>query len=102
MFQPRLLSDLAHLVRPAPARRLGEVLSRPSANQLPVRNPVLVGAPTGTRTQTGRILSPLPLPIGLRGLALNLARPLGRVSMPGGSAARSNVLKVRPRTLKGH
>src|SRR3954447_709793 len=35
---------------------------------------VFHGAPTGTRTQTGRILSPLPLPIGLWGPGLMLEK----------------------------
>ena len=59
------------------------------------------GAPTGTRTQTGRILSPLPLPIGLWGLGGNVARrrrrrvagtPRQGVPWPGQRTLRSTQL----------
>ena len=52
------------------------------------------GAPSGGRTHTGRILSPLPLPLGYRGLAtyltteanlppfLSTDSSIGRVSFP--------------------
>ena len=41
------------------------------------------GAPTGTRTQTVRILSPLPLPIGLWGprLIVETSIPVPNVSL---------------------
>ncbi len=35
---------------------------------------IKAGAPSGGRTHTGRILSPLPLPLGYRGHAINLSR----------------------------
>nr|CTQ91107.1 Recombinase [Kibdelosporangium sp. MJ126-NF4] len=56
------------------AASLSEAATQPASNQEAAKPQVEPGvnavrAPGATRTHTGRILSPLPLPIGLRGLA---------------------------------
>ena len=60
-------------------------------------------APTGTRTQTVRILSPLPLPIGLWGPRLMLetcpTHPLGRAQQ-GGRSGRQG--QGRPRIAESN
>ena len=57
-------------------------------------------APAGTRTLTGTILSRLPLPIGLPGLAPSLARGRFCLSGRGNGWAGRKLFEKLPRCLR--